>query len=152
MKINANAEFDAPREAVFARFAEPERMRALIEDAGGRVDAVIAAEGAPPSPAMAGTAWQGGIAWRGAARAFTVTLAEAQPSRLLRYQIESPQMKASLDFDFVERAGGVTMVSAQLRPRPEGVLGRMAVQALRLMHDKAKARLMRAMALLGRVR
>lgn len=152
MKITATSEFDAPREAVFARFAEPERMCALIEDAGGRVEAVTAAGGAPPSPAMAGTAWHGGITWRGAARAFTVTLAEAQPATLLRYQIESPQMKASLDFDFVDRAGGVTVVSAQLWPKPKGVLGRMAVQALRLVHGKAKARLMRAMALLGRAR
>lgn len=150
MEIGVTREFQRPRKALFARISEPERMGALIEELGGQVESLHVAEASDAGSAGVGTTWRGTIAFRGAPRKFTLTLAEVRPGRALRYLVDTPQAELALVLEFIDRAGGGTEVCAQATPRPKGLLGRIAVQALRLMPGKAQGRLRRAIVFLAR--
>ena len=150
MEISAKRGFERSRKAIFKRFSTPERMNALIRDAGGRVDTMTIAEGAPDNTAGVGTAWRGAVEWRGMSRDFTLTLAEMQPEKLLRYHVSAPQFEVTLDFEFVDRPDGGTLVNALARPTPRGAVGRMAMQVVRLMPGEVRKRLKHAMGFLSR--
>lgn len=142
MKIGATKDFKRPRGKVFASFADPERMDAVL----GGLGANLRREG----QGGAGTRWQLEVTAGTKPRPVTVTLMEQTVPDSMKLHATSDKLDGQVTFTFADLPTGGCQVSAEINLKPRSLTAHVAIQALRLAKGKIRNRMGRALAVLGK--
>lgn len=143
MELLATRDFKRRRVKVLAAYRDPAQFEAVLRGMG----ATVARTAEAPEPR-----WDCQLMWRDEPRAFTAALTETAADETMVLVLGSDVVGGTLTIDFYDLPDGGcrTMAKAELAPRT--LIGKMAVQSLRLMRGKAEDRLSRFLQAMGRPR
>jgi len=142
MKIAATRDFKRAREKVFASFADPARMDAVL----GSLGANLRREG----DGGVGTIWHLDVTSGGKLRPVAITSVEVRPPEVLVLQAASEMLDADVVFAFADLSEGGCQVAAEIDLAPKTLTARVAIQTLRLARGKIEQKMVRALTALGK--
>lgn len=144
MKIAATKDFKRTREKVFAAFADPARMEAVL----GGFGSSLGREG--PAEGGIGTIWRVDVTSRGKSRPVTLTLVEMTQNESMAMHATSEMLDADIRFVFSDLPVGGSQVAADIEVTAKTLTARVAMQTARLARTRINNKVVRALAMLGK--
>lgn len=144
MKIAATKDFKRTQEKVFAAFADPARMEAVLGGFGSNLERDGPAEGG------IGTLWRVDVTSRGKSRPVALTLNEMVRNESMALRATSEMFDADIRFVFSDLPGGGSQVAADIEVTAKTLASRVALQTARLARTKINNKIVRALTVLGK--
>lgn len=141
MRFSASHVFKRPGAAVLASLSDPARLEDALLDLGAQFQRRPCAQGAE---------WQCALPWRGANRAFVVTMIPSVPGRGVTLALRGDLADATIEFLVDDLPDGGCQAQAQADVTAHRMMARIALRSMAMVRGRLETRLERLIQALGR--